>query len=55
MAISYLQLFLTLSTLCGLIEVSAETNEKDLVEQLFLDISIYSVVNSVDGIPTIEP
>lgn len=55
MAISYLQLFLRLSTLCGLIEVSAETNEKDLVEQLFLDISIYSVVNSVDGIPTIEP
>ena len=55
MAIFYLQLFLTLSTLCGLIEVSAETNEKDLVEQLFLDISISSVINSVDGIQTTEP
>ncbi|CAG7562043.1 unnamed protein product [Fusarium equiseti] len=55
MAISYLQFFPTLSTLCGLSGVFADTNERDLVEQLFLDVSIYSVVNSVDGIPSIEP
>jgi len=55
MAISYFLLFVALSALHSLIGVTASTNETSLVEQLFLDVSIYDVVNSVNGIPSNEP
>lgn len=46
-------LFLALSTFIP--TVAASRDETNLVEQLFLDISVYDVVNKTEGIPTYEP
>jgi hypothetical protein len=55
MALSYLLLFLTFLTLRGSITVAASTNDTDLIEQLFLDVSVHDIISSVDGIPAQQP
>ncbi|KAH7166499.1 hypothetical protein EDB81DRAFT_681345 [Dactylonectria macrodidyma] len=54
MTIFYTLFVLTLA-LSRSIGVAASTNDTNLVEQLFLDISADDVTNNTDGIPTVEP
>ncbi|KAM5341540.1 hypothetical protein ACJ41O_014571 [Fusarium nematophilum] len=55
MTMFYTLLFVLVLVLSDSIGVAASTNDTNLVEQLFLDISAHDAVNNTDGIPTVEP